>query len=85
MRESKNRVDIRVIASLVILGGAVLLGNWPKDGGALSIRSVQTIGAAIKDCDSRSVDTGMGRLGCANIKGVRTSGSIRILSVGKRD
>lgn len=85
MRESKNRIDIRVIASLVILGGAMLLGNWPESQEEMRPSMVRTVGAAIRDCNSRSVDTGMGRLGCAKVKGVRSSGSISILSVGKQD
>ncbi len=85
MRKSKSRVDIRVIASFVILAGAVLLGNWPENEGEMRPMMLQTVGAAIRDCNSRSVETTMGRLGCAKIKGVRSSGSIRILSVRKRN
>lgn len=85
MKQSKSRVDIRVIASFVILAGAVLLGNWPETKEQMRPTMLQTVGAAISDCNSRSVDTGMGRLGCAKVKGVRSSGSIRILSVVKRD
>ena len=85
MHKSKSRVDIRVIASLVILAGAVLLGNWPETEEEMHPIMLQTVGAAIRDCNSRSVETTMGRLGCAKVKGVRSSGSIRILSVGKRD
>ena len=65
--------------------GAVLLGNWPEAVEDMSPTMVRTVGAAISDCNSRSVNTSIGRLGCAKIKGIRSNGSIRIMSVGKRD
>ena len=82
MCKSKNRCDTRIIASFVILAGAVVLGNWPETEEDMRPSMIQTVGAAISDCNSRSVETQLGRLGCAKVKGVRTSGSIRILSVG---
>lgn len=85
MKQSESRINIRIIASFVILAGAAVLGNWPESSEDMRPSMVRTVGAAISDCDSRSVDTGMGRLGCAKIKGVRSSGSIRILSVRTRD
>lgn len=85
IKQSKSRIDIRVIASFVILAGAALLGNWPETEEQMRPTKVQTVGAAIRDCNSRSVDTGMGRLGCAKVKGVRSNGSVRILSVRKRN
>lgn len=85
MKQSKSRIDVRVIASFVILAGAVLLGNWPETAEQMRPTMLRTVGAAISDCNSRSIDTGMGRIGCAKVKGVRSNGSVRILSVRKPD
>ena len=82
---TKGKMDVRVIAGGVILMGAVLLGNWPEAVEDMSPTMVRTVGAAISDCNSRSVNTSIGRLGCAKVKGVRGNGSIRIMSVIKRD
>ena len=82
---TKGKMDIRVIAGSVILIGAVLLGNWPEAIEDMSPTMVRTVGAAVNDCNSRSVNTSIGRLGCTQIKGVRGNGSIRIISVGKRN
>ena len=82
---TKNETDVRIIASFVILVGAVVIGNWPKSQEEQSPIKIQTVGAAISDCNSRSIQTSSRRLGCVNIKGVRSNGSVRILSVGKRN
>ena len=82
---TKGRMDVRVIAGGVILMGAVLLGNWPEAVENMSPTMVRTVGAAVSDCNSRSVNTTSGRLGCAKVRGVRGNGSIKIVSVGKRN
>lgn len=82
---TKGRMDVRVIAGGVILMGAVLLGNWPEAVENMSPTMVRTVGAAVSDCNSRSVNTTSGRLGCTKVRGVRGNGSIKIVSVGKRN
>ena len=82
---AKGKMDVRIIAGGIILMGAVLLGNWPEAIEDMSPTMVRTVGAAVSDCNSRSVSTSIGRLGCTQIKGVRGNGSIIIISVGKRN
>jgi hypothetical protein len=81
-KETKSIVNVRILASVAILAGAVVLGNWPETKAAMSPKNIRTVGQALSDCDSRSLQTKFGRLGCANTKGVRGSGNIKIISVG---
>ncbi|HHI70599.1 MAG TPA: hypothetical protein ENJ91_06335 [Rhodobacteraceae bacterium] len=85
MKKSRTReeINIRIIASFVILIGAILLGRWPESEGNITPTKIQTVGAAIADCDRRSVNSAIGRLGCNRAKGVGGSGSINIVRVRK--
>ena len=81
-RQSSGIFNVRIVASIVILAGAVMFGNniTEVNSGPSMLR---TVGADINACTRGSISTGSGRLGCGNIAGARTSGSATIVSVDR--
>ncbi len=78
-RPSNATVNLRLIAGLVVLLGAAALGQQSKNQQNYLPINIRTIGAAIESCNERSLETVAGRLGCSNVSGARTNGSVRIL------
>lgn len=80
---TKGKMDVRIIAGGVILMGAVLLGNWPEAIEDMSPTMVRTVGAAVNDCNSRSVNTSIGRLGCAKSKAFAATAASELYRLAK--
>ncbi len=78
------RCNFRITAGLVLMTGAVVLGNLPEPEAPSGPTRIQTLNDRISACNRKGVETVIGRLGCTPQKSLRgNSGSVRILRVGQ--
>ena len=75
--------NARLVLGAAMLAGAAIVGFQQKimESGPVQ---VQTLAGALKDCESRSIKTPFGKLGCASTGYARHSGAALFVPVKKR-
>ncbi len=67
--------DARLFAGVVLLAAGAIGGYVQKTADDGAPTNIQTVAGAVGNCAEQSIKTPFGKLGCANVKGIRRSGS----------
>ncbi len=83
IRFAKN-LNMRLVAGLVLLFSGAIYGLIENNREHTTApREIQTISGKLSACQSKSVETPFGRLGCDNVRGMKTVGTAVFLRPGE--
>jgi len=71
--------DMRLFAGVILLAAVSIFGYIEKTANDGTPTNIRTVSGAVGDCAKQSVKTPFGKLGCANVTGVRKSGSVSFI------